>query len=469
MSEINKNEVIEPVFTEDTEGLSPDDALKNMRSALFPEEVEDTLEDEESTEEEIEEVEEEEIEDPDEEEIEEVEEESDDDEDDDFDDDDELNLDENPDEEVSDEEEEIEEVIEKETVVGQLKKQSIINKQLVADNDSLNEQLVSKDQKIEELSQELEKFSATRIDPTSHPDFMSLRSKAHNGIASQLRRQIGTSSTIELVGSEEQPRWGKILTDVAHLETLPFDQQDDVEDQIRLEIAQRLGFQGEELDPEYDNEFVEKADTVIRTMGNFTGQYEQLAELHKNIVSKSQTKSLEIGYKEYMEKTKVVNEGLATIETMSDKDLAEDPDSLQSLAARKIKRSPQMKSQFEKIKKAVIEMAYGPQALSQEELDKHAATGKDMVEFQKKREKRVESFRNQRLTEIASLMLLLPEIKEKIPEYFKQESNQEKLNAKKKVLRKGKSAPSKNKNKPQSEEDKSIDQHRANIAKSLGM
>ena len=383
-----------------------------------------------------------------------------------------MNLDEDPEEEESEEDEleEEEEIDEsKETAVTQLRKVFKQKKKLEAENDLLSEQLVNKDQEIKEVKDQLDKMSATRVDPTSHPDFIELRSKTHNGIATQLRRSVGTDVTKAIVGTDKQPKWGHILTKVAEMNDLPFDQQDEVEDGLRLHIAQRLGFQGDELDSDIDSDYIEKADSVIRTVGNFTPQYDELADLHNTIVNKSQNKSLELGHKEYSQKTKNVREGLAIIETMSEKDIKEDPDSLQSMAAQKIARSPQLKAKFDLIKRSVLEMSYGPEALSQEKLDTHAATGKDMDEFHKSRAKRVETFRNDRSVEIASLLILLPEIKKVLPEHFRELTGKERTVSKKKILRRGKKlAPKKDKAK-KSVEDKSVDEHRAGIASALGM
>ena len=470
MSDENKEEeMATPITTGDLGEESSEEILTNLRNSFMggdspEEEIEESEEEEESSEESEEEESEEEEESSEESEEEESEEEEESDED-------ELNLDEDPEEEEESEESEEEEEIDesKETAVTQLRKVFKQKKQLEAENNLLNEQLVNKDQEIKEVKDRLDKMSATRVDPTSHPDFISLRSKTHNGIATQLRRVVGTDVTKAIVGTDKEPRWGKILTDVATMNSLPFDQQDEVEDGLRLHIAQRLGFQGDELDSDIDSDYIEKADSVIRTVGNFTPQYDELADLHNTIVNKSQSKSLELGHKEYGQKTKNVREGLAIIETMSEKDIKEDPDSLQSMAAQKIARSPQLKAKFDLIKRSVLEMAYGPEALSQEELDTHAATGKDMDEFHKNREKRVETFRDDRLVEIASLLTLLPEIKKVLPEHFRELTGKEQTNSKKKILRRGKKlAPKKDKVK-KSPEDKTVEEHKAGIQRALGM
>ena len=475
----NSNEV---VSTGDGDGMSSEEALANMRSAFFEEDeqVEQNTEEDESEEldeDHIPEIddfehsdEEEEDSDDEEEDSDEEEEDSDDEEEEDFDDEEDLDLDNNPEEDpLGDDEEEEEVETNKETAVTQLRKVSKLNKQLESDNDLLNEQLVSKDQEIEDLQSQIDKMSSVKVDPTSHPDFMDLRTKTHNGIATQLRRVVGTSKAKAIVGTEAEPRWGKILTEVANLDSLPFEEQDAVEDNLRLHVAQRLGFQGDELDPDIDDEYIASADKIIATVGNFTPNYDKLADLHSTILSKSQNKSLEIGYKEYNLKTKSVREGLALIETMTDKQIQEDPDSLQSLAAKKIQNSPKMKAQFQKIKKAVLEMAHGPEALSQEELDKHLATGKDMDEFHKKRAKRVENFRNDRLAEIASILTLLPEIKEQMPKFFNNQDQKKRNDAKKQVLRKGKSSPSKGKKSKVKKAEPTSEELKASIAKSLGM
>ena len=481
----NEQNSMEVVSTGDENIISSEEALANMRSAFFednqqPEESTEEVEEDDLEEENTEEIDEEE--DSDEDDLEE-EEESEEDEDEeevddseeedneDFDDDDEdLDLDNNPEEDPLDEDDDEEEVeTNKETAVTQLRKISKLNKQLESDNDLLNEQLVSKDQEIENLQSQIDKMSAVKVDPTSHPDFMDLRSKTHNGIATQLRRVVGTSKAKAIVGTEAEPRWGKILTEVANLDSLPFEEQDAVEDNLRLHVAQRLGFQGNELDPDIDDEYIASADKIISTVGNFTSNYDKLADLHSTILSKSQNKSLEIGHKEYNMKTKSVREGLALIETMTDKQIQEDPDSLQSLAAKKIQNSPKMKSQFQKIKKAVLEMAHGPEALSQEELDKHVATGKDMDEFHKKRQKRVDNFRNERLAEIASILTLLPEIKEQMPKFFNNQDQKKKNDAKKQVIRKGKTSASKGKKSKVKKPEPTSDELKLEIEKSLGI
>ena len=469
-------DITEPVTTGDLGELTSDDARSEIHKTLFGDDNVEEIQQKEEYTNEKEEYTNEEGEHDDEEEYDDEEGEHENEEgehdveeeeyDDNEEEQEELNLDENP-EEGELEEEEIEE--DKETTTTQLRKLAGVNKGLQAENDQLNEQLVSKDQEMDNLRSQLDKMNATRVDPTSHPDFIDMRSKTHNGIATQLRRSIGTDKARALVGSEDQPRWGKILTDVATLDTLPFEEQDRVEGDVKLFIAQRLGFQGKELDPDIDADYIRTADSVIQTFGNFTPNYEELADLHQTILSKSQNKSLELGHKEYVQRTKSVTEGMALIETMSDKDIQEDPDSLQSLAAQKIRRSPEMKTRYEQIKKAVIEMAYGPQALSQDELDKHVATGKNMDEFHKMRQKRVETFRNERLTEIAAIMTLLPEIKKKMPEYFKSISDEERTKSKKKILRKANKVATKPKKKKATDDDKTVNEHRANIASALGM
>lgn len=466
MTTDNEEKITDPITIGDIGDLSAEDAMSSLRNAFMgeEEEEEEDLREPEQNGEESDKQEDTE-EDPPEVELKTspVDE-----------DDDVLNLDEDPDTldepEIKDEEEtsEIDEN-DKSAVVQQLRKVAAQNKTLVADNDLLNEQLVSKEQEIEKLRGELDKLSATKVDPRTHPDFIEERTKTHNNVAAQLRRVIGTDRTKMIVGTEVEPKWGRILTDVANLSKLPFDEQDAVENNLRLLIARQIGFSGEELDYDMDEDYVRTADEVIKTFGNFVPNYDKLANIHETIVSKSQNKSLELGYKEYLEKTKSIREGMAVIETMSDKDIQEDPESLQAIAATKIRRSPQAKAQFDKIKKAVIEMAYGPEALSQEELDKHAASGKDMVEFHKNRMKRVETFRQQRLTEIASALLIWPEIKEQMPAYFKNKSQSERNESKKQILRKASSGTTTSVKPTKSEEDRSIEEHRSKIAAALGM
>jgi hypothetical protein len=125
-----------------------------------------------------------------------------------------------------------------------------------------------------------------------------------------------------------------------------------------------------------------------------------------------------------------------SIATMDQRLIDEDPTSLQSLAARKIQRSPEQRSKFSNIVKMAIEMGYGPEALSQEELDKHAQSGKDMIEFEKTRNKRVESFRQTRLPEIIAALVMWPEIKEAMPSYFNDEENRSSSQNRKHITRK---------------------------------
>ena len=477
-----------PVHTQSLD-LSPEDALQQMRNVLVPEEGGEVENNISPSSEEFPDVPEDDVTPVDEEFPDEIEEEEPADEE--FPDEPEEESEEEPTEEESEveddlsddlddplEEEELEEeggpededeLEEKETIITQVRKLSKVNKELTDEVDLLNEQMVSKDSEIGDLRDQLDKMSATRVDPTSHPDFIEVRGRTHNSLASQLRRAVGTSMAKEIVGTEESPKWGKILTETANLDSVPFDEQEGVENNLRLYVAQRLGFQGDELDEDMDHDYIENANKVINTFGDYTSNYNELADIHSTIVSKSETKSLEVGRKDYLQKTENVRKGLAVIGTMSEKEIAEDPDSLQALAAYQIQKSPQAKTRFDKINKLVVEMAYGPESLSQEELDRHKATGKDMAEFHKSREKRVENFRKERLPEIAAALLLWPDIKKILPAHFKDASDKESREARKKVVSGSKSAKPTKPKKKVSDEEKSVEEHVSSIHEALNL
>ena len=282
----------------------------------------------------------------------------------------------------------------------------------------LEEQNVKLSQQYEETKSELEKYSHTRVDPKSHPDFQKALTRAHSKIISALDDEIGS----EVAEVFESTGWGQELTEAHKMVGGSVAERRQIKEPLRLAIAKKLGMvdrNATELDSYTDSDAISTADKVISVLNRNISSYEELADIHQTIENKSVTKSLEIGYKEYTQKTQAARKNMMVVATMTEKDMSDDPDSLQSFVAKKIHSSVEAKSQFDKVSKVFLEMGYGPEVLSQEELDRHVNSGKDMEEFHRNREKRVIEFREKKLPELALLYYLLPEIKKALPEYFK--------------------------------------------------
>lgn len=378
------------------------------------------------------------------------------------DDDDDLNLDDDPvDPEPTDPTPEPDDDPLDKNIVKLRKKYEDLDARYSSQEEKLTETM----EELDRTKKELEKYNLTQVDPKSHPDFITKSKDTENKIYSRLTRLKGVPDAADKLGQ----RWGDILTDVDHYESAPREEKAGILSDLRVSIAQQLGMVSadtEYLDPSIDIEAVEAADKVIDVFEPHTSDYKELARIFSDIQTKAADNRLETGFNEYQNTTKPIREALAVIDTMSEQDIEEDPTSLQALAAKKIASSPEMKTKAAKIDKYLIEMAFGPEALSQEELDRHHKSGKDMDEFHASRNKRVKQFREQRLPEIKAMMILLPQIKEALPEFFNTEGKKEKAAAQKKAIRRSTGTTPKE---PAKKEDEQLtgDQLRERLRKNL--
>lgn len=317
-------------------------------------------------------------------------------------------------------------------------------KTLEREKQTLEKRNVQLSRELEEARGEIEKFTAVRIDPTTHPDFIAAKKKTHNSIIAAIDNEIG-SDAAEIF---EKQGWGDELTAASRMIDATVAERRKIKEPLKLAISKKLGLvprDTKEFDAVVDQDAVKAADQVIAIMSRHTAEYDKLAGIYGTIQTKAESKGIEVGHKEYTAQTKTVREKILSIGAMTAKDIEEDPDSLQAMAARKIRSSPEAKERFDGIVKAVIEMRFGPEALSQEELDRHVQAGKDMGEFQKNRERRVKDFSERRMPEIAAALVLWPEIKKALPDFLKAQRDQEARKDKKEVVRKttGKPAPTK--------------------------
>lgn len=337
----------------------------------------------------------------------------------------ELNLDE--DDESDEEEEEEEDALSAEEIeamraddthaVKRAKEEGRMRKQLQREVQALEERNTQLQTKHDEMQKELEKFQTTRIDPSSHPDFIEIKKRVHSSIIGSIDDEVGSSAAAIF----EQGGWGNELTKVASLSGATVAERREIKEPLRLDIAKKVGLvpnDTAELDPSIDDEAIRTADRIISILSRHTQDYNNLADTYTRIQSKAEGMSLAMGHQEYVERTQPIRQTITAISTLEQKHIDEDPDSLISLAAKKIGDNPKAKAKFDLITKAVIEMQFGPEALSQEELDRFAQSGRDMEEFHKTREKRVAKFREDQSGQIAALLLLLPEIKQALPQYF---------------------------------------------------
>lgn len=378
-------------------------------------------------------------------------------------DEDELDLDvdpdSTPDEEV--EEEDVQDDLDK-NIVALRKKHTELNEKHQAQEEVLNDTL----NELEKTKEELEKYTYTKIDPKSHPDFVNKREATENALYSGLLRLKGVPNAADKIGKE----WGDVLTDVYDYENTPREEKSQALNDLRMSVATRLGMVDEgvdSLDPSIDMDAIDAADSVIEVFERRTGDYKELSDTYERIQSKAADKTLEIGYDEYQSNTESVRQSLAMIDTLSTKDIEEDPTSIQSLAAKKIASSPEFKARAAKIDKMLIELGFGAEALSQEELDRHSKAGKDMDEFHKAREARVTNSREKYLPMMKSLMVMLPQIKEALPQYFEDQDKSEKSKAQKQAVRQSTSKP---KAEPEKKEETATRESlRANLRKNLGM
>jgi len=374
----------------DTQETTTEDEVVDPEVEVVDEVVDDEPSDTQETNEEVDEVADPEVEDDSDEVVDpEVE-------------DDDFDLDEDPDVDEFDEEEEQDDDLDK-NIVALRKKHTELKEKYQAQEETLTKTI----EELDKTKDELEKYTLTQIDLPDAAD------------------KLGD-------------KWGDILTEVSRYEETPRAEKAKSLADLRLSIANNLGMvDGDtlELDARVDGDAIDAADKVIDVFERHTGNYQELSDIYTRIQSKAADKSLEIGYDEYQMNTKSVSESLSSIDTMSDKDIDEDPNSLQAMAARKITSSPELKTRSAKIDKMLVELAFGPEALSQAELDRHAKSGKDMGEFQQARNERVTALRNKYIPQFKSMLMLLPQIKKALPEYFEAENKSAKIKALRKNLR----------------------------------
>jgi len=402
----------------DTQETTTEDEVVDPEVEVVDEVVDDEPSDTQETNEEVDEVADPEVEDDSDEVVDpEVE-------------DDDFDLDEDPDVDEFDEEEEQDDDLDK-NIVALRKKHTELKEKYQAQEETLTKTI----EELDKTKDELEKYTLTQIDPKSHPDFLGKSEATANSIYSGLVRLKGLPDAADKLGD----KWGDILTEVSRYEETPRAEKAKSLADLRLSIANNLGMvDGDtlELDARVDGDAIDAADKVIDVFERHTGNYQELSDIYTRIQSKAADKSLEIGYDEYQMNTKSVSESLSSIDTMSDKDIDEDPNSLQAMAARKITSSPELKTRSAKIDKMLVELAFGPEALSQAELDRHAKSGKDMGEFQQARNERVTALRNKYIPQFKSMLMLLPQIKKALPEYFEAENKSAKIKAQKQAVRK---------------------------------
>lgn len=322
----------------------------------------------------------------------------------------------------------------KTNVLLQLKKVGREKKELSRQLQLAEENLTKKEVEFDEVVAELDTFKTVKIDPTSHPEFVELKKTTGESIYSNVLEALGEQSANRI-----DNQWGTLITTASDYRNAPREKKAETLKSFHLDIAKTLRLVDDshaELDPEVDTDILREVKKVSAVFMSHTEDYQKMSQLYVDIQSKAGAKSLEIGYKDYQESTKTVRERLALINTLDDKAIEDDPSSLQSLAARKIQGSPELRKKAEIIDKYLLEMGFGPEALSQEEIDRHLATGKDMTEFEKSRRQRVADFRNDRMPLIKTLLVLLPDIKKALPEHFKTDEETEKKRTKKKVVRK---------------------------------
>lgn len=132
----------------------------------------------------------------------------------------------------------------------------------------------------------------------------------------------------------------------------------------------------------------------------------------ESITKKSKSGLLEIGVREYKQAEESFNTIFDSISSLSDDIISEDPYSLESIAAKRIKsKDPKAKVAFDEAKKSVLEAFVGPRALTQSEIDALEASGKDIAEFAKQRAKKAEATRKKMAALLVQTLVTKPTLK----------------------------------------------------------
>ena len=294
--------------------------------------------------------------------------------------------------------------------VQQAREKGRLAKQLQAEVDELQLQIGRIEDEKEKALAELEKAASAGVNPMTHPDFVDLKNRTRASIMRQAR-----SLPFPVDESRLNDNWGTTLAALRNVDDLPMDEQEQELSDIRLAIAKDLSIVDSEatsLTWDDDPEGMGHVNQVIGVLQSHLPQFDQMKEVYDTIQEKANKQSLAVGYDEYEAKVTPLRDRLDAVVALTEEEIAEDPESLESVAAKRIQNDKGLSRKYTRVRDSLLELTYGPRVLSQEELDRIKATGKDMKEFHKNRDKRVAQLREEWLPQIAMLLTLKPDVVE---------------------------------------------------------
>jgi hypothetical protein len=271
-------------------------------------------------------------------------------------------------------------------------------------------ELTTTRKEVEELRAKVQNFEVLNANPYQHPDVVKLRDEVladvRNGV--ELLPVKNTETVIRNFGvymesyllADESKDPGERASAIAKLKATIVD-----------DLAA--------FDSPYEDLFEDdrrQADSIaaeaLRIIQRNVKTTRAIGDTVESITKKSKSGLLEIGVREYKQAEESFNTIFDSISSLSDDIISEDPYSLESIAAKRIKsKDPKAKVAFDEAKKSVLEAFVGPRALTQSEIDALEASGKDIAEFAKQRAKKAEATRKKMAALLVQTLVTKPTLK----------------------------------------------------------
>jgi len=255
----------------------------------------------------------------------------------------------------------------------------------------LTTQLTEKDLEIDRLKKEaddvrsrLEEVEALKVKPEDHPEYADLRSSILEDVteAADLLSIPDTSAV--------RKNFGDFLADYMAMSALDGDKRSEARVALKGNIVDRLGLSDipyAELDTDERKAYDSTVTDVLKIVQRNVGKTKELQKLHDKLSEKAKSGQLSFGVRNYENTVSEFKPVLDAVGDLADDVIEASPHSVESVVAKLVKGSPEAKKRLEKAKADVLEVIVGPRALTQPEIDKLEANGKDVKTFLAERAK----------------------------------------------------------------------------------
>lgn len=238
------------------------------------------------------------------------------------------------------------------------------------------EEILSLQKELETLKNDNKQLTASTQKVENHPAYQAQANKVGEGIASDLADQ----GLYNLVPADPQlyARWAQ---EALNIKNVPYGERKAARDNMELAIGKRLNLiEEDDEDFSVDPEAEAKAKAVFGVFNDWAKEYSVLLDTKTELQEKQGEMALELGYAEREAKAEPLRKRIAEIINLDDELIQDDPHSLLSQSATKLKEDTTL---AKNIARTIEEYRFGPRVLSQDELDSLKRAGKDIEEHKK--------------------------------------------------------------------------------------